>query len=75
MYSKIANPVPVPTVGQIHVALKNGYVTWCLKGKWDKEKKYTVDNRISIGKLVSSYKDLMYLNKNYFMKVMKLLVI
>ena len=66
MYAQIADPVPFPTVGQLHYTRSKGYVTWCLKGKWDKEKLYTIDERISIGKVVPGKEGYLYPNKNYF---------
>lgn len=65
MYAGGAKTVPLPKVGRCHI-LKNGYVYWEDDGKWNSEKKRTIDHRVSIGKLVEGSRDRLYPNKKYF---------
>lgn len=65
MYAGKNKPVPLPTTGHLHT-LKTGYVYWEDGGKWDNEKKQTVDGRVSIGRIDPDHKGMMFPNKNYF---------
>lgn len=68
MYADKSNPVSVPTElkeGKL-IFLKNGYVYYATKSWWDSEKRRTIDNRISIGKMVPGESDKMFPGKNYF---------
>ncbi len=38
MYFGKSDPIPLPTVGHLHI-LKNGYVYWERTSSWDKKKK------------------------------------
>ena len=66
MYAGKNEPVPLPTTGHLHT-LKTGYVYWEDDGKWDNERKQTVDGRVSIGRIDPDHKGMMFPNKNYFM--------
>ena len=59
------NRMPKPEGGKLHIQ-KNGYVYWSSASKWDNEKKRSVDNRVSIGKVVPDQQGMMYPNKKYF---------
>lgn len=65
MYSGKGEPVPLPTVGHLHT-LKTGYVYWEDDGRWDNEKRQTIDSRVTIGKLDPNHKGMMFPNRNYF---------
>jgi len=58
-------PVKLPKYGKLHIQ-KNGYVYWSNSSKWDNEKKQSIDNRVSIGKVVPDQPDKMYPNRRYF---------
>ena len=58
--------MPLPTTGHLHT-LKTGYVYWEDNGKWDNEKKQTVDGRVSIGRIDPAHKGMMFPNRNYFL--------
>ena len=66
MYAGKNDPVPLPTTGHLHT-LKTGYVYWEDNGKWDNEKKQTVDGRVSIGRIDPAHKGMMFPNRNYFL--------
>ena len=65
MYVGRYEPVELPKNGRLHIQ-KNGYVYWSNASKWDNEKKRSVDNRISIGKVIFDQPGMMYPNKRYF---------
>ena len=65
MYVGQNDPVELPSDGKLHIQ-KNGYVYWSNSSRWDKEKRRSVDNRVSIGKLVPDNPKLMYPNRKYF---------
>lgn len=65
MYVGQYEPVKVPNNGKLHIQ-KNGYVYWSNASKWDNEKKRSIDNRVSIGKLIPDQPGMMYPNKKYF---------
>jgi len=65
MYVGQYEPVKIPKNGKLHIQ-KNGYVYWSNASKWDNEKKRSIDNRVSIGKVVPDRPDMMYPNKKYF---------
>ena len=65
MYVGQYEPVKIPKNGKLHIQ-KNGYVYWSNASKWDNEKKRSIDNRVSIGKVVQDQPDMMYPNKKYF---------
>ncbi len=65
MYVGQYEPVKIPERGKLHIQ-KNGYVYWSNASKWDKEKKRSIDNRVSIGKIVQNQPGMMYPNKKYF---------
>ena len=65
MYVGRHTPVKIPDIGRLHI-LKNGYVYWSNASKWDNEKKRSVDNRVSIGKIIPEQPGMMYPNKKYF---------
>lgn len=65
MYVGLFDPVKIPKNGKLHIQ-KNGYVYWSNASKWDKEKKRSIDNRVSIGKVIPNQPGMMYPNKKYF---------
>ena len=65
MYIGKYEPVKIPQSGKLHIQ-KNGYVYWSNSSKWDSEKKRSIDNRVSIGKLIPDQPGMMYPNKKYF---------
>ncbi len=65
MYVGQYEPVEIPKNGRLHIQ-KNGYVYWSNASKWDKEKKRSIDNRVSIGKIIQEQPGMMYPNKKYF---------
>ncbi len=65
MYVGQYEPVKIPTSGKLHIQ-KNGYVYWSNVCKWDKEKKRSIDNRVSIGRAIPAQPGMMYPNKKYF---------
>ena len=65
MYVGQFEPVRIPNSGKLHIQ-KNGYVYWSNASKWDNEKKRSVDNRVSIGKVIPDQPGMMYPNKKYF---------
>ena len=65
MYIGQYEPVKVPERGNLHIQ-KNGYVYWSNASKWDNEKKRSIDNRVSIGKVIPDQPGMMYPNKKYF---------
>lgn len=65
MYVGQFEPVRIPSSGKLHIQ-KNGYVYWSNASKWDNEKKRSVDNRVSIGKVIPDQPGMMYPNKKYF---------
>ncbi|MBE6029406.1 MAG: DUF2813 domain-containing protein [Clostridiales bacterium] len=65
MYIGKYDPVEIPQNGKLHIQ-KNGYVYWSNASKWDNEKKRSIDNRVSIGKLIPDRPGMMYPNKKYF---------
>lgn len=65
MYVGQYDPVKIPQNGKLHIQ-KNGYVYWSNISKWDKEKKRSIDNRVSIGKIIQDQPGMMYPNKKYF---------
>ncbi len=65
MYAGKSGSVPLPTVGHLHT-LKNGYIYWEDGGKWDNERKQTIDSRVSIGKIDPDHEGMMFPNRNYF---------
>lgn len=65
MYVGQYTPVEVPKTGKLHIQ-KNGYVYWSNVSIWDNEKKRSIDNRISIGKVIPEQPGMMYPNKRYF---------
>lgn len=65
MYYGKSDPIPLPTVGHLHI-LKNGYVYWELKSSWDKKNKRPAYGRKSIGKIDPDDKTRFYPNKTYF---------
>lgn len=72
MYKGKYDPVPLPTIGHLHI-LKTGYVIWNLDSKWNKLKGYADEKRYSIGKLVEGSSTHMYPNECYFERVVPLL--
>ena len=66
MYAKRVTPIPLPESGHLHFS-KKGYVSWSpTPGKWDNEKKRTIDERFGIGVLVdTSERTLFYPNARY----------
>ena len=65
MYVGQYEPVRIPNSGKLHIQ-KNGYVYWSNASKWDNEKKRSIDNRVSIGKVIPDQPGMMYPNKKYF---------
>ena len=65
MYVGQFEPVRIPNSGKLHIQ-KNGYVYWSNASKWDNEKKRSIDNRVSIGKVIPDQPGMMYPNKKYF---------
>lgn len=65
MYVGQYAPVKIPKSGKLHIQ-KNGYVYWSNASKWDNEKKRSIDNRVSIGKIIPDQPGMMYPNKKYF---------
>lgn len=65
MYVGQYEPVRIPNIGKLHIQ-KNGYVYWSNASKWDKDKKRSIDNRVSIGKVIPEQPGMMYPNKKYF---------
>lgn len=65
MYVGQYEPVRIPDSGKLHIQ-KNGYVYWSSASKWDNEKKRSIDNRVSIGKIIPNQLGMMYPNKKYF---------
>ena len=65
MYVGQYEPVRIPENGKLHIQ-KNGYVYWSNSSKWNNEKKQTIDNRVSIGKVIPDLPGMMYPNKKYF---------
>ena len=65
MYVGQFEPVRIPSSGKLHIQ-KNGYVYWSNASKWDNEKKRSIDNRVSIGKVIPDQPGMMYPNKKYF---------
>ncbi len=65
MYVGQYEPVRIPNSGKLHIQ-KNGYVYWSNASKWDNEKKRSIDNRVSIGKITPNQPGMMYPNKKYF---------
>lgn len=65
MYVGQYKPVKIPEGGKLHIQ-KNGYVYWSSASRWDNEKKRSVDNRVSIGKVISDQPGMMYPNKKFF---------
>lgn len=65
MYVGQYKPVKIPNSGKLHIQ-KNGYVYWSNASKWDNEKKRSIDNRVSIGKVIPNQPGMMYPNKKYF---------
>ena len=65
MYVGQFKPVKIPENGKLHIQ-KNGYVYWSNDSKWDNEKKRSIDNRVSIGKIIPEQPGMMYPNKRYF---------
>lgn len=65
MYVGQYEPVKIPESGKLHIQ-KNGYVYWSNASKWDNEKKRSIDNRVSIGKIIPDQPGMMYPNKKYF---------
>jgi predicted ATPase len=65
MYVGQYESVKIPNSGKLHIQ-KNGYVYWSNASKWDNEKKRSVDNRVSIGKIIPDQPGMMYPNKKYF---------
>lgn len=52
----------MPTTGHLHT-LKTGYVYWEDGGKWDNEKRQTIDGRVSIGRIDPDHKGMMFPNR------------
>ncbi len=65
MYFGKSDPIPLPTVGHLHI-LKNGYVYWERTSSWDKKNKRPAYGRVSIGKLDPDNKTQFYPNDRYF---------
>ncbi len=65
MYVGQYKPVVIPNSGKLHIQ-KNGYVYWSNTSKWDNNKKRSIDNRVSIGKVIPNQPGMMYPNKKYF---------
>ena len=65
MYVGKYEPVKIPDTGKLHIQ-KNGYVYWSNSSKWNNEKKQSVDNRVSIGKVIPDQPGMMYPNKKYY---------
>ncbi len=58
-------PVQIPKCGKLHIQ-KNGYVYLSNASVWNNEKKRSIDNRVSIGKVIPDQPGMMYPNKKYF---------
>ena len=59
-------PVPVPKSSDVGRTVLNGnYVYWVTKAVWDREKKCSRDNRVSIGRLCDDNPEMMWPGKNY----------
>ena len=65
MYVGQYEPVKIPQEAKLHIQ-KNGYVYLSSASKWDNEKKRTIDNRVSIGKIIPDQPGMMSPNKKYF---------
>lgn len=65
MYVGQYKPVKIPECGKLHIQ-KNGYVYWSNASKWDNEKKRSIDNRVSIGKVIPDQPGMMYPNRKFF---------
>ena len=65
MYVGKYKPVTIPKSGKLHIQ-KNGYVYWSNTSAWDNEKKQSIDNRISIGKIIPDKPGMMFPNEKYF---------
>ena len=65
MYVGQYEPVRIPNNGRLHIQ-KNGYVYWSNASKWDSGKKRSIDNRVSIGKVIRDQPGMMYPNRKYF---------
>ena len=65
MYVGQYQPVQIPKCGKLHIQ-KNGYVYLSNASVWKKEKKRSIDNRVSIGKVIPDLPGMMYPNKKYF---------
>ncbi|MBR2189556.1 MAG: AAA family ATPase [Eubacterium sp.] len=65
MYVGRYEPVAIPKNGKLHIQ-KNGYVYWSNASRWNNEKKQSIDNRVSIGKVIPNQPGMMYPNKKYF---------
>ena len=65
MYVGQYEPVKIPNISGLHIQ-KNGYVYWSSVSKWDSEKNRSIDNRVSIGKIISDQPGMMYPNRKYF---------
>ena len=65
MYVGKYTPVTIPKSGKLHIQ-KNGYVYWSNASVWDNKKKQSVDNRISIGKVIPDQPGMMFPNQKYF---------
>ena len=65
MYVGQYQPVQIPKGGKLHIQ-KNGYVYWSNASVWNNEKKRSIDNRVSIGKVIPDQPGMMYPNKKYF---------
>ena len=68
MYSgkSIAVELPKALNGGRLITLSNGYVYYVTEFKWDKVKRRTVDNRVSIGKIDPNNKKMMFPGKRYY---------
>ena len=65
MYVGQYQPVQIPKCGKLHIQ-KNGYVYLSNASVWNNEKKRSIDNRVSIGKVIPDLPGMMYPNKKYF---------
>ena len=66
MYKGKYDPIPLPEQGYCCIT-KPGYVCWSpTGGRFDAQKGYKVDHRVSIGKLVPGSRTMMYPNARYF---------
>ena len=65
MYVGQYQPVQIPKCGKLHIQ-KNGYVYLSNASVWNNEKKQSIDNRVSIGKVIPDLPGMMYPNKKYF---------